>query len=143
MKATVRRVLVGVAAAVIVAGGIAASMFALESSEGKRPELKLRANPKIAFVPAKVQFTAVLEGGADDYQEFYCPTIEWDWDDDTTSESTPDCEPYEAGKSRIVRRYSAQHTFRFDGLYDVEFRLKQRDRTIATMTIPVEIRGGH
>ncbi len=142
MTGTARRLVAGCAAALAIAACVAAAGAATRQDEGKRPQLLLRANPKIAFVPAKVQFTAVLEGGDDDYRDFYCPTVEWDWDDETSSESSPDCEPYEAGRSRIVRRYTAQHIFNFDGNYDVKFRMKSRGRTIASVTLSVEVRPG-
>lgn len=143
MSPTTRRFAAGCASALILCiAGLAGDVTARQA-EGKRPQLTLKANPKIAFVPAKVQFTAQLEGGDDDYRDFYCPTIEWDWDDETTSGSSPDCEPYEPGRSRITRRYTAQHTFNFDGIYDVKFRLKRGGQTIASVTLPVEIRGGH
>ena len=51
----------------------------------------------------------------DDFEEYYCPTIDWEWGDDTTSESTADCEPYEAGKSEIKRRFTVEHVFRHGG----------------------------
>ncbi|RPJ70558.1 MAG: hypothetical protein EHM24_15185 [Acidobacteria bacterium] len=143
MLGTIRRLAAGCAAALLFAAGVAAGGGAARQDEGKRPQLTLRANPKISFVPAKVQFIAVLEGGADDYKDFYCPTIEWDWDDDTTSESSPDCEPYQPGSSRIRRRYTAQHVFNFDGNYEVKFRMKSGGRTIASVTIAVEVRPGH
>lgn len=142
MNTTTRRFVAGFAFAALIAAGGAVARGAVQQKEAKRPELSLRANPKIAFVPAKVQFMAMLEGGDDDYQEFYCPTVEWDWDDETTSESSPDCEPYEAGRSRITRRYTAQHTFHFDGIYEVKFRLKSRNRVISSVSIAVEVRPG-
>jgi len=143
MTGTTRRLVAGCAAAFVIAACCAAAHAAAQRNESKRPQLILRANPKIAFVPAKVQFTAVLEGGDDDYRDFYCPTIEWDWDDETSSESSPDCEPYDAGRSRIVRRYTAQHIFNFDGNYDVKFRMKSGGRTIASVTLSVEVRPGN
>ena len=59
-----------------------------------------------------VASSAELIGGANDSEEFYCPTIEWDWGDGTQSESSVDCEPYEAGKSEIKRRFTVSHVFR-------------------------------
>ena len=61
--------------------------------------------------------TAELRGGADDYEEFYCGSVEWDWGDDTKSESKTDCEPYEAGKSEIKRRFTIDHTYNIAGEY--------------------------
>src|SRR5919106_6686282 len=83
--------------------------------ENKKPSLSLKATPPISFSPAKVRVVAEARGGADDYAEFYCPTIEWDWGDGTVSENTVDCEPYEAGKSEIRRRFNAEHTYHTSG----------------------------
>ena len=66
----------------------------------RRPKLTLKAQPVISMSPSKVTLRAELVGGANDYEEFYCPTVEWDWGDGTQSESTADCEPYEARKKR-------------------------------------------
>lgn len=109
---------------------------------GDRPSLSLRASPRVAFVPAEILFVAQLRGGDDDYEDFYCVTIEWDWDDDTRSESTPDCEPYEPGTSRIRRRYSTRHRFDYGGRYQVRINLKKRGDTVASARTAVELRGG-
>jgi hypothetical protein len=107
----------------------------------KRPKLTLKAQPIISMAPSKVTLRAELVGGANDYEEFYCPTVEWDWDDGTMSESTSDCEPYEAGKSEIKRRFTVEHVFRA-GYYHVAFRLKRRDKAIAAATTTVQVQGG-
>jgi hypothetical protein len=110
--------------------------------ENRKPSLSLKATPPIAFSPAKVRVVAEVRGGADDYEEFYCPTIEWDWGDGTISENTADCDPYEAGKSAIRRRFSAEHTFRMSGNYKVIFKLKRKDKTIAATSVSVQVRPG-
>lgn len=107
----------------------------------KRPKVTLKAQPIISIAPSKVTLRAELVGGANDYEEFYCPTIEWDWDDGTQSESTSDCEPYEAGKSEIKRRFTVEHVFRA-GYYHVAFRLKRRDKAVASATATVQVQGG-
>ena len=66
-------------------------------SENRRPKLVLRGRPEVAITPARVVFSAELTGGADDFEEYYCPTVEWDWGDDTRSESTVDCPPFPEG----------------------------------------------
>ena len=66
----------------------------------------------------------------DDFAEFYCPTVEWIWGDDTRAESSADCDPYEAGKSEIRRRYSVNRVFQTAGNFKVEFRLKQKDKVV-------------
>src|SRR5579862_4331372 len=101
-----------------------------EPKDDKRPKLTLKAQPVVSISPAKVTLRAELTGGANDYEDFYCPTIEWDWGDGTQSESTLDCEPYEAGKSEIKRRYTVEHVFRAGG-YHISFRLKHRNKAVA------------
>ena len=50
------------------------------------------------MAPARVVLTAELTGGANDFEEFYCGAVEWEWGDGTKSESSSDCAPYEAGQ---------------------------------------------
>ena len=110
--------------------------------EEKKPSLSLKATPPIAFSPAKIRVVAEIRGGADDYEEFYCPTIEWDWGDGTISENTIDCDPYEAGKSTIRRHFSAQHTYRMSGNYKLFFKLKRKNKTVAATSVNVQIPPG-
>ena len=83
------------------------------------------------MAPVRVTLTADLVGGADDYQDFYCPAIEWDWGDGTQSESSFDCRPYQAGISRIVRHFAVEHLFR-EGAFHVTFRLMRDEKELAS-----------
>src|SRR5580765_877471 len=94
------------------------------SDKDKRPKISVKANPAMGISPARVVASADLTGGANDYEEFYCPSIEWDWGDETKSTTSADCDPYEAGKSEIKRRFSADHVYRLAGEYRIQFRLK-------------------
>jgi hypothetical protein len=127
---------VGMASATLVAQGD------VSKTENPRPRLQLRARPEVGITPARVVFTAELIGGANDFEEYYCPTVEWDWGDDTRSESTLDCQPYEAGKSEIRRRFTIERTFKLSGVYKVFIRLKRRDREVAAATTTVTMRPG-
>jgi hypothetical protein len=126
---------------------LASSLVAAQKSapkdkdQDKRPSLKLTARPPIGMSPARVVLTADLNGGPNDAEDFYCPTIEWDWGDGTMSESSADCEPYEPGKSEIRRRYTIDHIFSA-GNYRVALRLKKRDKMVASATVLIEIRPG-
>jgi hypothetical protein len=106
-----------------------------------RPKVTLRATPVIAMAPARVVFTAELTGGANDFEEFYCGAVEWEWGDGTKSESASDCAPYEAGKSEIKRRFTVEHVFRA-GVYRVMFHLKRRDKAVGNATINIQVRPG-
>lgn len=129
-------------AALLTAGALSSSAFAQDKREPKRPSLSLKATPGTGMVPVRISATAEFKGGDDDYQEYYCPTIEWNWGDGTISEASADCQPYEAGVSQIRRRYSVQHTYKRAGAYRISFRLKLKDRVITSQTTQVRLLGG-
>ena len=111
-------------------------------SGDRRPSLSLKASPPTGFSPLRVHLAAELKGGADDFQEFYCPTVEWEWGDGTSSENTEDCNPYEAGKSQIRRRLGVDHTYRDPGTFKIAVRLKQKSRSVAYTTVTIQVRPG-
>jgi hypothetical protein len=115
---------------------------AAASDKKAKPAITVKVVPTVGFSPARVFVTAELKGGADDYQDFYCATVEWDWGDDTRSESRTDCEPYEAGKSEIKRRFTQDHVYNTSGEYRVEFRLKQKNKVVARGRAEVKVRPG-
>ena len=102
-----RRAFCTIAALAVVVVAAAASTAAQRDGADKKPSLSLKATPPAGFAPLRVHLVVDVKGGANDYADFYCPTIQWDWDDGTVSENSEDCDPYEAGKSSITRRYSA------------------------------------
>jgi len=126
--------------AVALASGSAWS--AQRTGDDKKPSLSLRATPPLGFSPLRVRIVVDVRGGSDDYADFYCPGVEWDWGDGTVSENSEDCDPYQAGKSTIRRRYSIEHVFRQPGAFQIYFRLKQRDRVIASSSGNVQVRPG-
>ena len=137
------------AASLLMAAALGVSVSAQKTSKDKdqkdaadpRPKLSLRAQPVIAMAPARVVLTAELTGGANDFEEFYCTGVEWEWGDGTKSESSSDCAPYEAGKSEIKRRYTVEHVFRA-GVYRVMFHLKRHEKAVGHATINIQVRPG-
>ena len=112
-----------------------------DTPDNGRPKISLRAQPMVAMAPARVVLTAELTGGANDFEEFYCTGIEWEWGDGTKSESSSDCAPYEPGKSEIKRRFTVEHVFRA-GVYRVMFHLKRHDKAVGNATINIQVRPG-
>lgn len=108
----------------------------------QKPSLSLRATPPVGFSPLRVRLAVDVRGGSDDYADFYCASVEWDWGDGTTSENSSDCDPYEAGKSTIRRRFTAEHVYRQQGNYRIFFRLKQKDRIVGATSANVQVRAG-
>ena len=113
-----------------------------KQGDDKRPSLSLKITPPLGFSPLRVRASVDVRGGADDSIDFYCPAIEWDWSDGTKSETSEDCDPYQEGTSSIRRRFSADHTFQQGGAYRVTFRLKQKNRVVASASTNVQVRAG-
>lgn len=113
------------------------------ADDKNKPSLSIRATPLSGFAPMKVSVSVAVQGGADDYQDFYCPSVEWDWDDGTKSQEKIDCDPYQAGKSAIRRTYRAEHRYEFGGTeFRVQFRLKQKNKTVASTSTTVRVQPG-
>lgn len=108
----------------------------------KKPSLSLKATPSVSFAPARIVVVAELKGGADDAEEFYCPTVEWEWGDGTVSTAEADCNPYEAGKSQIKRRYTVEHQFKNAGGFKISLRLKKGSKVAAMANAVVQVRAG-
>jgi hypothetical protein len=108
----------------------------------KGASLSLKASPPVSFSPSRVTVSAELRGGADTDEELYCPGLEWDWGDGTTSEATGDCEPFEAGKSVIKRRFVSTHTYTTSGSYRVVLRLKRGSKSVVGGNTTVQVKPG-
>lgn len=122
--------------------GASAAQDPPKASEKKKPSVSVRTSPQSGFSPLRVVATAELRGGDDDYQDFYCPVIEWEWGDGTRSEQRVDCDPYEAGKSEVKRRYTVQRTYPTAGEYRVVFRMKQNNKVVGSGQTTLRIRPG-
>jgi len=112
-----------------------------DNSDSRKPRISLKAQPRISMSPSRVVLTAEITGGPDDFEEYYCPTVVWKWDDGTESEAAMDCAPYEAGKSEIKRRFTVEHVFTA-GNFRVLFHLKQRNQTVGMADVSIQVRPG-
>jgi hypothetical protein len=133
-----RAVLALLAAWVVAVPGLAGDDDKKE--KGKRPEFHLRATPRFSFSPATILFTAELKGG-DDVEDFYCPEVEGEWGDGGKSGSEGDCDPWEPG-TKITRRYTGRHEFRYAGRYRVRVTLSRAGKDIVAQNITIQVRPG-
>lgn len=113
-----------------------------DGKNAKKPSFSAKATPAMAVAPARIVVLAELKDGPNDYEPYYCVTVEWDWGDDTRSESTQDCDPYEAGKSEIKRRFTTDHTFSECGNYRITARLKRGSKVVVAASTNVDVKGG-
>ena len=116
----------------------------LHANQGgnKKPSLSLKASPAVSFAPARIVLVAELKGGDDNSEELYCPTVEWEWGDGTTSTAEADCDPYEAGKSEVKRRFSIEHRFQNAGSFRIVLRLKKSSKVIVAANVNLQVRPG-
>jgi hypothetical protein len=117
-------------------------LSARDQDTNKRPSLSLRAAPAVAFAPARILLTAEVRGGPDDFEDLYCPSVEWEWGDGTSSSASADCEPYSAGRSQIRRRYTVEHIYRYPGSFRVQLRLKKGARITGFANTAIQVRPG-
>ena len=123
----------------IIIAALATAGFTAEKT--RKPRLDLRAAPRMAFSPVNVLLTAELMGG-DDVDQFYCPEIEWNWDDGGKSVHESDCAPFDPGKTTIERRFTADHEYRKAGVYQIKATMRRANRTLASATVKVTVRPG-
>jgi hypothetical protein len=112
-----------------------------KEAKAKKPRLDLRGTPRFSFSPATILFTAELVGG-DDVEEYYCPELEWDWDDGGKSDKEGDCPPFEPGVTKIERRYTAEHVFQTAGAYAVRLTMRRTGRDIVKQSVTITVRPG-
>jgi hypothetical protein len=130
-------------ACVIAAGAVPIGQKAGgKTPDPKRPKITLKARPQVGIAPMKTVLTVDLEGGSDDFEEFYCPTVVWEWGDGGISEATNDCEPYQAGKSQIKRRYTVEHVYKRSGLIRVYFSLRHHEKEVAAVGVNITVQPG-
>lgn len=122
-------------------GAGAAKADAKGEAKLKKPKLEIRVSPRMAFSPIQVLAVAELSGG-DDVEEYYCPEIEWDWDDGGKSTHEADCPPFEAGLTKIERRFSAEHFYPRAGVYTLKASFKRNEKTFLANTVRVTVRAG-
>jgi plastocyanin len=128
------------AAVIAILGLGAVDLGRADDKKGKKPGMELRSSPRFAFSPANVLFTAELKGG-DDVEELYCPEVEWEWGDGGKSVKEGDCDPWTEG-AKIERRFTANHTFQFAGVYRVKATLRKTGKSILSQTLTLTIRAG-
>ena len=133
------------ALAVLAAGSLAVPLLAdsppKPDAKLKKPHLELRSTPRMGFSPLHVLVTAELTGG-DDVEEMHCPEVEFEWDDGGKSVHEADCTPFEAGVTKIQRRFTAEHDFVQAGAYRVKATMRKADKVLLVATVVVNVRPG-
>ena len=106
----------------------------------RKPRLDLRATPRMSFPPVQVFVVGELVGGEEN-EDFYCPGLEWDWDDGARSSYEGDCAPFQPG-TELERRFTAHHDYRAAGEYTIRLTMRRANRSLAVATARVMVHGG-
>lgn len=104
----------------------------------KKPALTLRVLPRMGRVSTSFLFTAILEGG-EDSEALHCLVAEWSFGSDDTSLAEPECEPFEAGKTKLERQYSIERRFGSEGQKYVSVTLRKGDKVIARASTDLRV----
>lgn len=107
-----------------------------------KPALTLKASPQVGFPPMRVVITAELKDVGEREAEFYCPSVEWDWGDDTKSTQSADCAPFEAGSTPVKTRFVQEHTYNTPGRVRVVLRLARGSKTLVSGSTSLTVRPG-
>jgi hypothetical protein len=128
---------------VVLALAFSGSYQEKDKDKAAKPKLTVKVSPAMGgMAPARIVASADLTGGAPDDAELYCAAVEWDFGDDTRSTASADCDPYEAGKSEIKRRFTAEHSYPNGGNFRIQLRLKKKNKVIVSGGTSVQIRPG-
>lgn len=99
--------------------------------------VELRPLKKVTALPVnqcevEVRFRlSVFDGGSEDY---YCPRVEWEWEDQSRSSDETDCPPFDEGAPTDHRRtWTRSRAFHKSGAYRVKARLYKAQRLIRTI----------
>ena len=111
----------------------------------KDAKVELQPTPRVAMMPggthaAVVRFRLrVSDGGKEDY---YCPRVEWEWDDGTKSSEESDCPPFEQATAPDHERiWSHTREYWDAGQHLVTVRIFKGDRLVRKVETTVDIRG--
>ena len=103
--------------------------------EAKRPKISLRAQPPVGVAPFRVVLTGELQGGADDFEEVYCPTVEWVWGDAHDVRVDARLRAVRSGQEPDqATLHDRTHVSR-EGAYKVYIHLKRKDKLVASASI--------
>jgi hypothetical protein len=130
---------------------LASAPFASTSTLADGPVLNLK-RPRATFMRRRmpnerttpavtVRISALLKDldKAEELEKYYCLDEVWDWDDDTESEYSPDCDPYEPG-TELKTQFGASHQYRTPGSFRIRLRLESNGKTVISGTTRAQIR---
>jgi len=125
---------------------LALVLFLASSATAAKPKVELKVNPQFAMLgigphaTATVHFRLSVKDGGD--ENYYCPRIEWEWEDGTIGTEESDCPPFEtATKDDHDRVWSKTREFWEPGNHVVKVKLYKGTKLVRTIDAKVEVSG--
>jgi len=123
---------------------VALALLAGTAGAAEDPEVELRPVRKIWILPAgacEVDVTFRLEVKDRGDERYYCPEVEWEWEDGSRSISESDCPPFDEADEdrRFVRRKT--HGFQRAGHWTITVRLSKAGELIHAEEADVLVTG--
>lgn len=108
-------------------------------SFNKVPALQgeMEINPRILLRGGPAVLSVRVQGPEDPL--LWCPTVVWDFGDGTKREHQASCDPYDPLTSRIPRRYSTTHGFRWRGNFRPTLKLMVGDKVVYMVTGSIQV----
>jgi hypothetical protein len=111
-----------------------------------KPQVELKPSPQMAVLgvgprsSATVRFRlSVKDAGNEDY---YCPKVEWEWEDGTRATEEADCPAFDqAQPPDHAKSWTKSHQFWEPGDHTVKVRLYKGDRLVRTLEAKVQVTG--
>jgi hypothetical protein len=100
--------------------------------------VSMRGAPRTAVAPARIVFNIELKGG-EDAEALHCLTLKFDWGDGTRSSMEGDCEPFQAGVTRVQRLFTADHEYRDQRKPTAEVTVLKGERVIGRDSVDLVI----
>jgi hypothetical protein len=116
------------------------AVLAESSSKVEFGPLRKASVLPIGHCDVDVVFRLVVHDGGS--EEYYCPRIEWQWEDGSISEEESDCPPFaEATVDDHRQVWTRRRAFQKSGRYLVRARLFKADRVVRILETTVVING--
>ena len=121
-------------------------LLAAPASKPAKPKVDFKVSPPMAMLgvgprsSVTVTFRLSIKSGGN--EDFYCPRLEWEWQDATMSTEESDCPPFDQAKqSDHDRTWSRSRQFWEPGQHTIKVRLYKGERLIRTVEGKVEVTG--
>ena len=116
------------------------------ASTSAKPKVEIKVNPPFAMLgigahaTAMVRFRLSVKDGGD--EDYYCPRIEWEWEDGTKGNEESDCPTCETDAKEDHERVGNKSRECWDpGSHVVKVKLYKGTKLVRTIDAKVEVSG--